>query len=108
MIEVCLKMSFTIVIEAQYLSIRYTNRLATANLRASVGTTGDSYDNALAETVNGLYKTEVIEYLKSDWSGLADVELATLDWVDWFNKNDYTAQLAMFHLFSLKQCTLIE
>ena len=70
----------------QYLSIRYTQRLEAANLRASVGTTGDSYDNALAETVNGLYKTEVIEYLKSDWSGLADVELATLDWVDWFNK----------------------
>ena len=45
----------------QYLSIRYTNRLEAANLRASVGTTGDSYDNALAETVNGLYKTEVIE-----------------------------------------------
>ena len=53
---------------AQYLSIRYTNRL-----RASVGTTGDSYDNALAETVNGLYKTEVIEYLKADWQGLADM-----------------------------------
>lgn len=70
----------------QYLSIRYTNRLAVANLRASVGTTGDSYDNALAETVNGLYKTEVIEYLKSDWTGLVDVELATLNWVDWFNK----------------------
>lgn len=70
----------------QYLSIRYTHRLEAANLRASVGTTGDSYDNALAETVNGLYKTEVIEYLKSDWSGLADVELATLNWVDWFNK----------------------
>ena len=51
----------------QYLSIRYTNRLEAANLRASVGTTGDSYDNALAETVNGLYKTEVIEYLKADW-----------------------------------------
>ena len=57
----------------QYLSIRYTNRLEAANLRASVGTTGDSYDNALAETVNGLYKTEVIEYLKADWQGLADV-----------------------------------
>lgn len=70
----------------QYLSIRYTNRLEMANLKASVGTTGDSYDNALAETVNGLYKTEVIEYLKSDWAGLADVELATLNWVDWFNK----------------------
>ncbi|MFZ7793665.1 IS3 family transposase [Acinetobacter lwoffii] len=70
----------------QYLSIRYTNRLETANLRASVGTTGDSYDNALAETVNGLYKTEVIEYLKADWQGLADVQLATINWVDWFNK----------------------
>ena len=62
----------------QYLSIRYTNRLEAANLRASVGTTGDSYDNALAETINGLYKTEVIEYLKEDWQGLADVQLATL------------------------------
>ena len=61
-------------------------RLEAANLRASVGTTGDSYDNALAETVNGLYKTEVIEYLKADWQGLADVQLATLNWVDWFNK----------------------
>lgn len=70
----------------QYLSIRYTQRLEAAHLRASVGTTGDSYDNALAETVNGLYKTEVIEYLKYDWSGLVDVELATLDWIDWFNK----------------------
>ncbi|NAR31184.1 IS3 family transposase [Acinetobacter haemolyticus] len=70
----------------QYLSIRYTSRLEAANLKASVGTTGDSYDNALAETVNGLYKMEVIDYLKSDWTGLADVELATLDWVDWFNK----------------------
>ncbi|MFI9460166.1 integrase core domain-containing protein, partial [Acinetobacter sp. NPDC052428] len=49
-------------------------------------TTGDSYDIALAETVNGLYKTEVIEYLKADWQGLADVQLATLNWVDWFNK----------------------
>ncbi|MGP5649756.1 integrase core domain-containing protein, partial [Psychrobacter celer] len=47
---------------------------------------GDSYDNALAETVNGLYKTEVIEYLKQQWQGVSDVELATLEWVDWFNK----------------------
>jgi transposase InsO family protein len=66
------------------LSIRYTNRLEAANLRASVGTTGDSYDNALAETVNGLYKTEVIEYLKADWQGLADA--LRHKWVDWFNK----------------------
>lgn len=70
----------------QYLSIRYTNRLEAANVKASVYTTGDSYDNALAETVNGLYKLEMIEYLKSDWTGLSDVELATLNWVDWFNK----------------------
>ena len=70
----------------QYLSIRYTNRLEAANLRASVGTTGDSYDNALAETVNGLYKSEVIDYLKENWTGINDVELATLEWVDWFNK----------------------
>ena len=70
----------------QYLSIRYTNRLGAENLRASIGTTGDSYDNALAETVNGLYKTEMIEYLKADWQSLADVQLATLNWVDWFNK----------------------
>lgn len=54
----------------QYLSIRYTNRLEVANVRASVGTTGDSYNIALSETVNGLYIMEVIEYLKSDWTGL--------------------------------------
>ena len=52
------------------------------NLRASVGTTGDSYDNALAETVNGLYKKAVIKYLKANWQGLGDVQLATLNLVD--------------------------
>ena len=52
----------------------------------AANTNGNSYDNALAETVNGLYKMEVIEYLKSDWTGLSDVELATLNWVDWLNK----------------------
>ena len=91
----------------QYLSIRYTNRLEAANVKASVGTTGDSYDNALAETVNGLYKMEVIEYLKSDWTGLSDVELATLNWGDWFNKNGYIVQLDMHRLLSLRQCTMI-
>ena len=70
----------------QYLSIRYTDKMADSGVIASVGTTGDSYDNALAETVNGLYKTEVIEYLKPQWQGVSDVELATLEWVDWFNK----------------------
>jgi len=71
---------------SQYLSIRYTDRMAEVGVQASVGTTGDSYDNALAETVNGLYKTEVIHYLKEQWNGVNDVELATLEWVDWFNK----------------------
>ena len=65
----------------QYLSIRYTDKMADSGLIASVGTTGDSYDNALAETVNGLYKTEVIEYLKPQWRDAYDVELATLEWV---------------------------
>ena len=69
---------------SQYLSIRYTERLQAAQIKASVGTTGDSYDNALAETVNGLYKTEVIHHQKP-WKRMVDVELATLNWVDWFN-----------------------
>ena len=71
---------------SQYLSIRYTDKVADSGLIASVGTTGDSYDNALAETLNGLYKSEVIEYLPEQWHGVNDVELAALEWVDWFNK----------------------
>ena len=70
---------------SQYLSIKYGERLKQSGLAASVGTTGDSYDNALAESVNGLYKTEVIDYLKKDWEGAADVGLATLNWVHWYN-----------------------
>ena len=77
-------------------------RLEAANLRASVGTTGDSYDNALAETVNGLYKTEVIEYLKADWQGLADVQLATLNWVDWFNKKRVHSALGYVRPFDFE------
>lgn len=69
---------------SQYLSISYTRRLAEADLKASVGSVGDSYDNALAETINGLYKTEVI-HKNGPWQGLDDVEKATLTWVDWFN-----------------------
>ena len=68
----------------QYLSIRYTERLLEAGIEPSVGTVGDSYDNALAETVIGLYKTEVIGR-RGPWRNLAAVELATLEWVDWFN-----------------------
>jgi putative transposase len=68
----------------QYVSIRYTERLADAGIEPSVGTVGDSYDNALAETINGLYKTEVI-YRRGPWRSLEAVEFATLEWVDWFN-----------------------
>ena len=68
----------------QYLSIRYTERLAEAGIEPSVGSRGDSYDNALAETVIGLYKTEVI-YHRGPWRGFDDVEYATLEWVAWFN-----------------------
>jgi transposase InsO family protein len=69
---------------SQYLSIHYTERLAEAGINASAGTTGDSYDNALAETIIGLYKTEVIHH-RSPWRSLDAVEYATLEWVDWFN-----------------------
>jgi len=69
---------------SQYLSIRYTERLTEAGFNASVGSVGDSYDNALAETINGLYKAEVI-HKHSPWKGLDDGEHATLTWVDWFN-----------------------
>jgi len=70
----------------QYLSIRYTERLAEANIEASVGSVGDSYDNALAETINGLYKTEVIRH-RGPWCNIDDVEFATLEWVGWFNNH---------------------
>lgn len=69
---------------SQYTSIRYTDRLLEARLQASIGTVGDSYDNALAETVNGLYKAELV-YWEGPWKGADDLELATLGWVDWFN-----------------------
>ncbi len=69
---------------SQYLSIRYTERLSDAEIEASVGSVEDSYDNALAESVNALYKTEVIRH-KGPWKGVDDVEYVTLSWVDWFN-----------------------
>jgi putative transposase len=68
----------------QYLSIRYTDRLAEAGIEPSVGSTGDSYDNALAESVIGLFKAEEI-YRRGPWKGLEDVEFATLEWVAWYN-----------------------
>jgi transposase InsO family protein len=69
---------------SQYLSIRYTERLAEAEIEPSVGSRGDSYDNALAESVIGLYKTEVIRK-DGPWRHLDEVEYATLEWVDWYN-----------------------
>jgi putative transposase len=70
----------------QYLAMNYTQRLAEAKLVPSVGSVGDSYDNALAETINGLYKAEVI-WRQRSWPGASAVEMATLRWVDWFNNH---------------------
>jgi transposase InsO family protein len=69
---------------SQYVSIRYTERLIEAGVRASTGSTGDAYDNAMAETINGLFKAEVI-HRSGPWKGVEDVEFATLQWVDWYN-----------------------
>lgn len=69
---------------SQYVSIRYTERFAEAGIEPSVGSVGGSYDNALAETINGLYKTEVIRS-RGPWCNLEAVEMATLEWADWFN-----------------------
>jgi putative transposase len=78
----------------QYLAIRYTERLAEAGAVASVGSRGDSYDNALAESFNGLYKTELIRH-RGPWRGLEDVEYATLEYVDWFNHRRLHGELGM-------------
>ena len=69
---------------SQYLSIRYTERLAQAGVEPSVGSVGDSYDDALAETINGLFKAEVI-HQRGPWRSFEAVEFATLEWIDWFN-----------------------
>jgi transposase InsO family protein len=77
---------------SQYVSIRYSERLAEAGIEPSVGSTGDSYDNALAETINGLYKAEVI-HRRGPWKTKQAVELATLEWVAWFNNHRLMAPL---------------
>ena len=69
---------------AQYVSIKYTERLAEAGIEPSVGSVGDSFDNALAETINGLYKAEVIHRC-GPWRSFEAVEFATLEWISWFN-----------------------
>ena len=78
----------------QYLAIRYTERLAEAGAVPSVGSRGDSYDNALAESFNGLYKAELIRH-RGPWRGLDDVEYATLEYVDWFNHRRLHGELGM-------------
>jgi putative transposase len=78
----------------QYLAIRYTERLAQAGVVPSVGSRGDSYDNALAESFNGLYKAELIRH-RGPWRGLDDVEYATLEYVDWFNHRRLHGELGM-------------
>jgi transposase InsO family protein len=91
----------------QYLSIRYTDKMTDSGVIASVGTTGDSYDNALAETVKGLYKSEVIHYLKQNWTGVNDVELAPLNGWTGSIKPVCTARLVMCHPLSLKSGIMI-
>ena len=76
--------STTAIRGSQYLSISHTERLAEVGIEQSVGSVGDSYDNALAESIIGLYKAEVTRP-RGPWQGLEAVEFATLDWVDWFN-----------------------
>jgi len=78
----------------QYLAIRYTERLAECGVVASVGSRGDSYDNALAESFHGLFKTELIRH-EGPWRGLEDVEYATLAYVDWFNHRRLHTELGM-------------
>ena len=98
----------------QYLSIRYTERLVEANIDSSVGSVGDSYDNALAETINGLYKTEVIRR-RDPWKNIEDVEYATLKWVDWFNNrrllepigNVPPAEYEMMYYRQLKESAMV-
>ena len=81
---------------SQYLSIRYTERLAEAGAVTSVGSRGDSFDNALAETMIGLYKTELIRR-RGPWKGIDEVEYATLEWVDWFNYRRLLEPSAISH-----------
>lgn len=89
---------------SQYLSIHYSDRLAETGFEASVGSVGDSYDNALAETINGLYKAEVI-HKNGPWKNVDDVEMATLTWVEWFNNRrlysvlDYVSPAEYEHNF---------
>jgi len=87
---------------SQYVSIRYTERLAEAGVERSVGTVGDAYDNAMAETIIGLFKTEVIER-RGPWRSFDAVEYATLEWVDWFNRRRLLEPLGYLPPFEFEQ-----
>lgn len=91
----------------QYLSIRYTERLAEASCVTSVGSRGDSYDNTLAESIIGLYTTELIRK-KGPWKNLDDVEYATLEWVDWFNHRRLFGLSATSLRRNWKICSIVE
>ena len=90
----------------QYLSIRYSERLAECGIQASVGSTGDSYDNALAESIIGLYKTEVIRR-RGPWRNVEAVEFATLEWVDWFNNRRLLERSATYRLQNLSKSIMV-
>ena len=90
---------------SQYTSFAYTQRLIDAGVDASVGSVGDAYDNALAETTIGLFKTEKIRR-EGPWKTLSDVELATLEWVDWFNTSRLHSSAATLRQRSTRQHTL--
>lgn len=99
---------------SQYLSISYTERLAEANIDVSVGNVGDSYDNALAETINGLYKKIIRR--RGPWRKIDEVEFATLEWADWFNnsrllgpiRNIPPAEFEMVYYRQMEESQLIQ
>ena len=90
---------------SQYVSIRYSERLAEAGIESSVGSPGDSYDNALAETINGLYKAELI-HRRAPWKTKESLELATLEWVSWFNHHRLLESIGYIPLPRLKKITI--
>lgn len=92
---------------SQYLSIRYSERLAEEGITPSAGSVGDAYDNALAETIIGLFKTEVI-YRLSPWKNFDAVEYATLDWISWFNTKRLQNRSETFLQPNMKSCTILE
>src|SRR5690606_2542825 len=89
----------------QYLAMRYTDRLAEADIAPSVGSRGDAYDNALAESVIGLFKAEVIQR-SGPWRNLDSVEFATLTWVDWFNTRRLLDRSGTCHRRNSKRSTM--